>query len=824
MAILPDDNVPRILAVAATACLIACVAGCNSASVHDAGGTESPRPIPAARSTNLPVMEPFQVRERTQTSDKATSVRVSHGKESQTNRRFRNLPKQSQDVITDIQRDIGPVEWARTRIALADFDGAIASCNSALAANPNDAEAYELRAQARDQKQQRALAIADYSHAISLRPNDASLYEKRGQIRYELTDYVGTIEDDTKAILLDPKTASHYAGRADAEYMHGSDDDALRDYDIAITLDPQSDYRGARAEVRRHAGDYTGAIADASAAILSNPKGDYAYNVRGRAYLAEHEANRAADDLTTALQLNSDTPHVHANLGDAYYMLHEDDRAIAEYTTALQTESRNAVIHFNRGKLYYKQGRYAEAATDFDAAVSENPSDANVLAYRARANQAIGREDAAIADADRAEKLNPNDGGNLTFLAGELLGQNRAEEALGAADQAIKAAKWESNRTVAHLIRGVAKEQLGRWNAALGDLDFVISKIPTHAEAHLYRASAYLNLDQPARAIADAKAVLSASSSDARACVIRARANLELGDMEAMWADVDQAVVIDKTTTKDSNLRDKIIQQIVMWYPEHVMDRGEVRGWPVVIADLDKIIPTFAAKNISIDGLYIARATAKMKMNDPAGAIDDYTAAASADPANAGLLYSRGLAYERRGDFNHARVDLQRAVELKPMKAYHYVYGRCEAELGDWRAAASEFGRAAVADKFHDPYGAIYETVALLQSSSPQATKPLEDHLREWPDNWQKVIAGFLLGTVTEQKLLSEANQANSPDAVRGRDCEADFYIGLVHFARGDLTGARLWWEKAVATNETTFFEFAFATTDLRRMTSADPR
>jgi len=94
-----------------------------------------------------------------------------------------------------------------------NLDQAITDYNRALEINPRDAEAYNNRGIAYDDKSQHDQAITDFNRALKINPRLAGAYNNRG-FAYDLKgQYDQAITDYTMALKIDPRYAEAYSNR-----------------------------------------------------------------------------------------------------------------------------------------------------------------------------------------------------------------------------------------------------------------------------------------------------------------------------------------------------------------------------------------------------------------------------------------------------------------------------------------------------------------------------------------------------------------------------------------------------------------------------------
>ena len=115
----------------------------------------------------------------------------------------------------------------------------------------------------------------------------------------------------------------------------------------------------------------TQVIEDASE---SNSNRALALYMRGLAYVARGDNDRAITDYNEAIRLNPTNGLTFNERGLAYKAKGDVDRAIADLNEAIRLNSGNADIHYNRGHMLMEKGDLDRAIADFDEAIRLGPN------------------------------------------------------------------------------------------------------------------------------------------------------------------------------------------------------------------------------------------------------------------------------------------------------------------------------------------------------------------------------------------------------------------------------------------------------------------
>lgn len=181
-------------------------------------------------------------------------------------------PAAPQPTLNGNQISIAYYDQGKFHYKLGDYKGAIENFNRALLYNPNDANAYVNRGNARyeiaqhssNPNQEYQAAIADFDQALQINPATEQAYLSRGIVRHDTAkyskdvdrSYLAAIADFDQTVRLNPANAEAYVKRGISYHklaqnsknmLHPGYQEALNDFNQALQLDP----RAAEAYMKR---------------------------------------------------------------------------------------------------------------------------------------------------------------------------------------------------------------------------------------------------------------------------------------------------------------------------------------------------------------------------------------------------------------------------------------------------------------------------------------------------------------------------------------------------------------------------------------------
>ena len=174
-----------------------------------------------------------------------------------------------------------------------------------------------------------------------------------------------------------------------------------------IRLEPPAGY-SLRGQAYRAKKDYDRAIADYSEAIKLEPGSAFRYSDRAGVYAERKDYDRAIADHSEAIKLDPKSAVMYSNRGNSHYERKNFDQAIADYSEGIKLSPKEAAMYLRRGNTYFEKKDYDRAIVDFSEAIKLDPK--FTLAYNNRGTVFYFKKDydRAIADYDEALKLEPN--------------------------------------------------------------------------------------------------------------------------------------------------------------------------------------------------------------------------------------------------------------------------------------------------------------------------------------------------------------------------------------------------------------------------------
>lgn len=219
-------------------------------------------------------------------------------------------------------------------------------------------------------------------------------------------------------------------------------------------------------------------------------------------------------------------------------------------------------------------------------------------------------------------------------------------------------------------------------------------------------------------------------------------------------------------------------------------------------------------------------AAARNAQGDFAGAAQAYRHALACTPRSSRVLHNLADALFNTRDMPGAAEYVQRALEINPRAVYISVLaGNIDFVAGHWADAMGHYRYAASSEP--DRTRASYWQLMywLTQARAGVATPAFVTRRRA--DGWPNPLMLYLLGEYSEAELVTAVREGENEYSSHGRDerlCEALYYVGEAHLARGDADLARDYFAAAVNIKIIRFNEHGLALAEIARLQQSRPR
>jgi tetratricopeptide (TPR) repeat protein len=259
------------------------------------------------------------------------------------------------------------VEGAKLDLRNKDYDRAIENLETAIAANPENAEAHKLMG---DVLSEKAFTVPEAAEHTRLFNNMVESYGQAGalglDVSRELTiAYWKEFERGTQAFNRGANDESEYDSAAD--YFANAS---------SIYPDSSAPFIN-RAYSLINAGRTTEAIEPFEAALERGDVDEQTYVFLADLYRQDDRGADAVTLLETASDLYPENLDIQAQLLNAYQMTGELDRAMAKYQEEVNRDPENKLYRYNYGSLLLQAEMYDLAIEQLSEAVRLDPDYGN---------------------------------------------------------------------------------------------------------------------------------------------------------------------------------------------------------------------------------------------------------------------------------------------------------------------------------------------------------------------------------------------------------------------------------------------------------------
>ena len=409
-----------------------------------------------------------------------------------------------------------------------ELDEGLKYLEAELEANPKNGYAYSWAAIAYVEKEEYGYAMSAVEKAVRYTPKKDKEYRAvahgiKARVHEMLGEIDEAIEQLSICISLEPEEAVYYNQRAQFYYEQQQYDLADKDYERLIELD-KGDAMGYMG-IGRNAvaqGRYDDAIKQFDYVVKMHSDYSEGYSFRAEAYMKKGEYSKAAEDIVTALEIDSNNK--------AFFLLSEmADSAKMVMEAKLRAKSLKDKStpgwQFYLGVVNEQVKDYPKAIEYYKKALDLSP--AAYYAYRIYScYEAMGNYPQALEYIDYAIEMDSTDMNDLLAKADLLYYMGRTEECIRTINKYVDNVP---DFFYGYYRRGFYKNNTRDVKGAIEDYSMAIALNPDYAYAYLGRADMYTLLGDKVAAEADFLKVIEIDTvPDTDACAMYAY--MELGE------------------------------------------------------------------------------------------------------------------------------------------------------------------------------------------------------------------------------------------------------------------------------------------------------
>jgi tetratricopeptide (TPR) repeat protein len=630
------------------------------------------------------------------------------------------------------------------------LDRASDQVKAVLAADPNNAAAYALRANIDARKGDRDQALTDIQHAISIKPNEASFHTTLALIEAS-----------------DPKTM----------------DTAQGELQKAVSLDPKDTHaRMLLAALLEKKGDKTGAEQQYLATIEESPKDFQPRASLAGLYVRVGNSAKAEQTLRKMVEDLNDNDQASELLKDYYIHANQVDAGVNTFADLTSKYPKSVPIKVTYATMLVLKRDNAKAEPVIDELYKKNPNQPQVEVLKSAMLLNASKVDEAYTLLQNAAKNSPDNLQLQLALAkvARLKGDAVATQAAYQAAERLAPRDIDIHANLAEL----ASERHDY--AALAEIgNKAIELRPDLAQAYLWRGMAEANEKQFDKAEADFQTALTKDPNNPSTYQ-------ELGELRLREGkNAEGLTMLEKSLDKNPNmlqaLREIVEVDLVAKQPDKAVARVQQQ----------------IAKSPKNPAFYGLLASVQLATKDFNGARDNAKKAMDMNPADEAAVRTYTTALSNTGGIDTAIQTWQTWANAHPKDGFAYtMLGGLSEQKGDQAKAIDDYKKALAIDSSVTTTGLSANNLAYLMVTTGQnpdlALQYAQQARRALPNspNTADTLgwAYYYKGTYFTARDLLEAAAKDAPD-----DATVHYHLGMTYSKLGRKADAVAQLKKAVA-------------------------
>ena len=313
----------------------------------------------------------------------------------------------------------------------------------------------------------------------------------RGLMLEREADLPGALDAYRLALEYDHRSPRLYARMGATHLKLGDTDQALRAFTRALELEPRHP-EALRWVAMLHAsqGQLDQAIAAYEELLALQPDDQFILSTLADLYVLQGQLEQAIGLYRRMIAENGSSSQLHFNLGVLCGRLERFDEAIQELSRAFELAPDSLEVRVALGLTYELSGRYPEAAAHYEDAIRFDPLNPRLYHHAARAAFNSRQYERAVANYSAVLDLAPRDFEAVMGLVRVWLAQSKFEEAEVFLAKQLKELGQPAEL---YVVLGIVYREAKQHAEALRAFERSIERQADYAQGHFYLAA---ELDQ----------------------------------------------------------------------------------------------------------------------------------------------------------------------------------------------------------------------------------------------------------------------------------------------------------------------------------------
>ena len=555
--------------------------------------------------------------------------------------------------------------------------------------------------------QQWPIAYQELSKTVEIQPDEYAAHLDLANLLILGRQYSDAKEHLDLLVQKQPDNPDVYVSQANYYAAIGNFSAALADMQKALQLDPsRSDSYLNLAVLDMHGQQWEAAEANFKKAVELSPKSTNAVASLGNFYQTRGRFPEAEQQFKRAIEVSGDNPSARLSLASLYMAENKPAQAEEFLKQARKDFPNNSLGYRMLGDFYYSNGQIDKATTEYAALYQEHPKDMVVKKNYIQLLILKDRTDDARKLNDEIIKAKADDQDAQVYKGEIEIRSGKASDAITTLQAVLKS---DPDNAIAHYQQGLAYDQLGNSSRAEAEWRDAVRLRPEIVEAHRALAGVAIRRSDPGSLAQEADQIIASQPQAPDGYLLRAVADIDRKQFSTADDYLKKALQKEPNYpaayVQFGNLRmaqnqlaeaQKAYQQALEQDPNSTDALGGVLNVDLLQKQPDKAIATIKAqlaRSPKNAGFHVMLGQLLMdQKKDLAGAEHEFKQASDLDPKNAEATVKLGAVQDERGAHDQALQTYLDGSKANPKEiAFHLLAGGIYETRQDWDHAKEQY-------------------------------------------------------------------------------------------------------------------------------------